>query len=160
MKKAIALFVLLAGLLLGQSSGSWPGTYPLTLFDNVLLNATAACTSSVFSIPQNATGFFAIQYAAVSATGTAEYQMYYEVMYPRLYVPSATYTYPSQETFNWDTVYTTPPLGVVVDSFQTDTAGFEPFPGIRGAKYRVIFVGLTNNPADTRVHARLIADIE
>lgn len=160
MKKIFALFCVLLGLnfLMGDEAG-WPGTVPLVLFDNTLLNATAACTSSVFQIPEDATGYFAVQYAAHSASSTAEYNLVFQIRYPRLRAWSSTYYQYIEETFDWDTVWTTPSLGILQDSIQTDSAHFQALPSLRAADIRVIITGLTNNPADTRVSARIIADV-
>jgi hypothetical protein len=160
MKRILALLCVLIGLssLFGDEAG-WQGTVPLVLFDNTLLNATAACTSSVFQIPENATGYFAVEYAAHSSSSTAEYKLYFQIRYPRLRALSSTYYQYIEETFNWDTVWITPALGILQDSIQVDSAHFQALPALRAADIRVIITGLTNNPADTRVSARIIADV-
>jgi len=159
MKKNIAM--LASGVIVLVLMGaSWPGTYPLPVFDNALVNGNGGTdTSLVFDIPEDATGYFAVEYAGISATGTAEYQLYLEMRYPRGIVYSSTLNTWVSETLNWDTIWVTPPDGIIADSVQADTARFEGIPILRGGQVRLIVVGLTNNPADTRFHARIVADV-
>jgi len=159
MKKVITMLAL-GVIVLILMGASWPGTYPLPVFDNALINGNGGTdTSLVFDIPEDATGYFAVEYIGTSVTSTAEYQLYFEICYPRGTVYSSTLHTWILETLDWDTIWVTPPDGIIVDSVQADTARFEGIPILRGGQVRLIVIGLTNNPADTRFHARIIADV-
>lgn len=151
-KLKLAALLLTATLAFGAI---WPGTYVLPVFNEAALASTAADTSLIFDIPENASGYFSIEYTGSSATDTSVYTLYFQMLYPR----QTVYGTRVLETLNWDTIWVTPAYGIIADSVVTDTARFETLPVLRGAKVRLIVAGKTGNPADTKFSARIIADL-